>query len=451
MFQGHYFTAILLLGGIGARFGGDKPKQFQLLSGKKVYLHTLEKFLKLGFFDEILLVAALEYHDEVKQDVKDYPSVRVIQGGRTRQESSFKGLLHCNQKTEYVVIQDAVRPFISKNILLNNLKDVLQHGAVNTCCPSYDTIVESFDGGVINRIPQRSHYLRGQTPQSFKYNIILEAHQSAIEKQLTDISDDCRLVLENHQPVHIVKGEELNIKITTELDLFMAEQLMRLKNDSLSSVNQDNLTLKDRKYVVIGGTGGIGQAIVELLKTHQAIPISLSRNSQPYSMDISNDEEIQQVFSLLEKDHGPVDGLINCAGQLKIKELKDLSFEEIRELLEVNLHGVINSCKSCSIKPGGHVVNIASSSFTRGRKNYSVYSCAKAAVVNFTQALAEEHPHLNINAVIPQRTLTPMRKENFPEEDESTLLTPHEVAKTIINLLMQESITGQMIEVRKQP
>ena len=96
------------------------------------------------------------------------------------------------------------------------------------------------------------------------------------------------------------------------------------------------------------------------------------------------------------------------------------------------------------------IVNIASSSYVRGRKNYAVYASAKAAVVNFTQGLAEEREDLLINAIVPQRTLTPMRVDNFPDEHPSTLLNPEEVAREIINLLKHNSLTGTLIEIRKK-
>lgn len=442
-------AAILLLGGTGSRFGGDKPKQFQLLSGKKIYLHTLEKFIGTGVFNEVLLVVPSDHLSEVQKDIQSYSNVtlKVIPGGKTRQESSYQGLIQCSTGTEYVVIHDAVRPFVSKDIVLKNLEQVRIHGAIDTCVPSFDTIVESFDGGAINRIPKRDHYLRGQTPQSFQYDIILRAHQHAIERGLVDASDDCRLVLDDGRNVHIVLGDEHNIKITTELDLFLAEQIMRLQRYALPGGM--DASLKGKQYVVIGATGGIGKAITELLQMHGAMAIPLSRTSTPYSMDVAHQDSVEKAFSDIAKDYGPVDGLINSAGLLKIQELKELSFNEIQEMLNVNLHGVIYSCKCCKIRPGGHIVNIASSSFTRGRKHYSVYSCAKAAVVNFTQALSEELPGLNINAVIPQRTLTPMRQVNFPGEDAKSLLDPMDVAKTIIELLQQQA-TGQIVEIRKK-
>ena len=85
------------------------------------------------------------------------------------------------------------------------------------------------------------------------------------------------------------------------------------------------------------------------------------------------------------------------------------------------------------------------------RKNYALYSCAKAAVVNLTQALAEEHPELRINVIVPQRTRTQMRSWNFPHDEDHSLLSPQEVALQIIILLKSSHLTGAIVDVRKFP
>ena len=223
-------TAILLMGGSGLRFGSALPKQFHRISGKRIYLYTLERFLEADLFDTVILVCHPDWIDEVNADLLPYnsPHIKVIPGGENRQASSYLGLLACPD-AKYVVIHDAVRPFISKKILEDHAAAVKIHGAVDTCIPSADTIVHSSSGSHIDDIPVRAHYLRGQTPQSFSYATLLEAHRSSL---CTNASDDCQLVLNQGKNVFIVPGDEHNIKITTELDLFVAEQLFRLKQSA---------------------------------------------------------------------------------------------------------------------------------------------------------------------------------------------------------------------------
>ncbi len=208
--------AILLLGGSGNRLPIDKrPKQFLPLGGKCIYEHTLETFQKSGLFSEIVLVAP-----------KDHPLPKSVIGGSTRQASSYNGLVACGPNTDYVVIHDAVRPFVSLDILKRNVEAVQIYKAVNTCIPTSDTINYVENDTVIS-IPNRNSCMRCQTPQSFSYPLILEAHQKT--KQ-TNATDDCALVLELGHPVHVVAGAEENFKITTPHDYLIAQISLRHQN-----------------------------------------------------------------------------------------------------------------------------------------------------------------------------------------------------------------------------
>jgi len=214
---------ILLMAGNGIRFDEDIPKQFHLLKNKKVYLWTLERFVQSNLFEEILLVCAEEMVASIQNEVG--PDFRVIPGGKTRQESSYKGLLACGENTEIALIHDGVRPFVSEEILKKNIETARIHGAVDTCIPSSDTIVYSTDSETIAAIPHRAQYLRGQTPQAFSYPLILKAHEETKKENATD---DCSLVLELGHSVSIIEGEEQNLKITTPMDLRIAEEHLRL-------------------------------------------------------------------------------------------------------------------------------------------------------------------------------------------------------------------------------
>ncbi len=426
------------MGGTGVRFGSELPKQFHRLAGKKVYLYTLEAFLQSGLFEEILLVCPANWMEEVRRDIASYAvKITLVPGGKTRQESSLNGLLACGESTQIVVIHDAVRPFVSQKILRDNVLGAIEHRAVDTCIPSADTLVFAPNKKIISGIPNRSEYLRGQTPQSFAYPLILEAHLKA---DAHCSSDDCSLVLKLGHPVHLVEGSEENMKITSSLDLYLAEHLLRLRTATVLP----STSLAGKRIAVTGGTGGIGRELCRLLEQEGAIPIPLSRSSE-YAVDLTCFHSAKQAFEKI----GPLDGLVNSIGLLKNKELDHLTPEEIDLLIETNLSGVIYSCKCACLKKGAHIINIASSSYARGRKNTAIYASAKAAVVNFTQGLAEEKPDLFINALVPQRTHTSMRLDNFPDEDPATLLAPDEVAKEIISLLKQSTVTGAIVEVRK--
>ena len=437
-------VAILLMAGSGTRFGSQIPKQFHHLSGKKIYQHTLDKFLNTQLFSRIILVCAPEYIKQVQKETSFNDQIDVVIGGQSRQESSLKGLLACPSHTEIVVIHDAVRPFVSEEILQKNIFLARLHKAVDTCIPSSDTLVHTIDLKQVHAIPFRSQYLRGQTPQSFSYSLILEAHLNATKK---NSSDDCSLVLAHKHRVFLTEGSEYNIKITTELDLFLAEQIFRLqRSDTAPSPKK----LKDKIYIITGGSGGIGRAIIKSLEKEGAKAIDISRSSKTYPANLCCHSEAEKAFTDIFKEFGSVDGLINSIGLFIKKPFTQFSEREIQETVTTNLTSVLFCCKCARIKPQGHILNIASSSYSRGRRDYAIYASCKAAIVNFTQGLAEEYPDLYINAIAPQRTSTAMRHREFPNEDPSTLLSTEEVAQAVLNCL-KSSMTGNLIQVKFKP
>jgi len=386
MLHDFLITGILLLAGSGERFGNELPKQFHKLSGKKVYIHTLEKYCQSQIFDEIILVCHPQYTEMVEHDVADInsPPIRVIEGGRTRQESTYLGAMAA--KGDYLVIHDAVRPFVSIDILKANAEAAIRYGAVDTCIPSNATFVHAPYKEMISTIPIRADYQRGQTPQSFKRDLLLKAHNATSNKNSTD---DCRLVLEMGNPVHIVPGDESNIKITTMLDLFLAEQIFRLKGHNIPPGTG---SLENKVFAITGGTSGIGKALVKKLSDEGATALALSRSSSDYPVDLTDEMQIERVFKAVETQNGKIDGLINSAGLLKIKNTNDLAFVEMDQQIKTNFSAVVQCCVKAPLKAGAHIVNLSSSSFYRGRPVYTLYSSMKAALVNFTQGFSKEHP-----------------------------------------------------------
>ncbi len=223
MISNQKISILLLMGGTGSRFDKSLPKQFHLINNKKIYLHTLDVFYNLNIFSEIILICHKDWIEEVKKETSEYKNIKVVEGGETRQQSSYLGLLACNSP-DYVLIHDSVRPFVSKEIIKSNIESVIKYDAVNTCIDSADTIVCIDEKNRIASIPNRNLYRRGQTPQSFKYDLILKAHKKAKENNIENSTDDCSLVIDHHN-VHVVTGSEKNIKITHEIDLLLAKNL----------------------------------------------------------------------------------------------------------------------------------------------------------------------------------------------------------------------------------
>ena len=227
---------LILAAGSGSRMGNaDKPKQFLPIYGKPLMIHTIEAFEVHEGIDAIVIVTNDVYVDQVKVWCKQYDLLKVkavVPGGNERQISVYNGLQAVKKiaksNDDIVVIHDAARPLISQSIISNNIKACEEFDAVDTVIQASDTIVHSSDAKTIDSIPLRKELYQGQTPQTFKLSLILNAHEEAIKNNLPDVTDDAKLVLSLGKPVHLVEGSKQNFKITTFDDLMMLKALLKI-------------------------------------------------------------------------------------------------------------------------------------------------------------------------------------------------------------------------------
>lgn len=435
---------ILLMGGISSRFKSDLPKQFQYLTGKPVYQHSLDTFISFPQIETIVIVAHPQFFSMI-QAVNPDPRLRFAPAGATRQLSSKLGLAALSQESGSVIIHDAARPLLPKKVIEAHIEALKTHEAVNTCIPSADTIIVTHDAKVMDSVPNRSTLMRGQTPQSFHLPLITKAHEVTKQQEATD---DCQLVMETASiKPYIVLGDERNMKITHDLDLTIAEHLLR-EPETLPQASLP-ASLKGKVFAVTGGMGGIGSAIIKALRAQGAVALSLSRSSPDYPCDLNKFEAAKATFETIFETYGPIDGLIHTVGDLKIAPFSSHTADDIRHMIDTNLTSNLHAAACVKLKTGGHIINFASSAFYRGRKDYALYSSSKAAIVNFTQALALEKPEYYINVAVPYRTNTSMRTKNFPNEDPSLLLSPEEVAEKTLSILQSE-LKGAVIAMKKQ-
>ena len=238
-----YYIAVILAGGIGARVGGNTPKQLlPLQDGKSVLEHAVDAFEQSPHIHEICIVMHPDYimHAEQMLLANAWQKVRhIIPGGKERWESSVNAIrllgdkaIRREAKGEEVnlLLHDAARPFVSQEIINRVCEALEQHEAVTVAIPSTDTVYEMVDGKVA-RIPQRSTIMRAQTPQAFRLPLIAKAYAKAIGADICDkqacaachlpATDDCGIVHEYmpNIPIHIVLGEEQNKKITFKEDI----------------------------------------------------------------------------------------------------------------------------------------------------------------------------------------------------------------------------------------
>lgn len=233
-------VAIVLAAGLGKRMGGNTPKQYLLLDEKPILYYALKAF-ENSCVDSIILVVGkkdIQYCSE--EIVKKYQFKKVcsiIEGGKERYNSVYNGL-RAIKDTNYVLIHDGARPFISEDIINNTIKEVQIHKACIVGVPSKDTIKLVNDQQVVTDTPNRDMVWSIQTPQAFSYELLLEAYNKLMEKMdtslkgqedinLPNITDDAMVVeyIMNY-PVKLVMGSYSNIKITTPEDLMVGKVLL---------------------------------------------------------------------------------------------------------------------------------------------------------------------------------------------------------------------------------
>jgi 2-C-methyl-D-erythritol 4-phosphate cytidylyltransferase len=444
--------AILLASGSGSRFRSETPKQFLKLAGKSVLEHTLDVFQRHPRIDSIVLVIGGEHRLLVDQIVSagGYGKVtRIVEGGATRRSSSAAGIGAVEGDGHKVLVHDAVRPLLDADIVDRCLDALDEFDAVYTGIPTADTVIQVTAAGLIERIPDRGTLRLGQTPQGFRSGILRQAHALA-EADGPSVTDDCALILHfGLGEVRVVDGGVENIKVTYPSDIYLADRLFQLRSRSIAATDPGS-GLEGKVIVVFGASRGIGESVCRLARQHGARVVGASRSS---GLDVANPAEVRKCLAAAASEHGRVDMVANTAGILRTGLLAGQDYATIDEQLLTNLRGSIVVAREAFefIKPsGGSIALFTSSSFTRGRARSSVYSATKAAVVNLTQALAEEfRPFgVRINAMNPERTATPMRSENFGNEPAPELLDADVVAMATLRTLLSDA-TGEVIDVRR--
>ncbi|NLW56750.1 MAG: 2-C-methyl-D-erythritol 4-phosphate cytidylyltransferase [Firmicutes bacterium] len=232
--------AVILAGGIGNRMGiVDKPKQFIDVYGKPIIVHTLEVFDNHPEIDAIAVVCLSEWMDDLRILIRKYEINKVkwlVEGGETRQLSVYNAVKTLSQECsedDILVVHDSVRPLVTHKIISSNIAGARQFGAVDTVVPSADTIVRSVDGERIKEVPLRKELYLGQTPQSFRLSLLRRAHEKARAENNLDSTEDCQLVLELGEEIHLVQGEKLNFKITSFDDLLLLKAVIKLGKTEL--------------------------------------------------------------------------------------------------------------------------------------------------------------------------------------------------------------------------
>jgi 2-C-methyl-D-erythritol 4-phosphate cytidylyltransferase len=220
--------AIVPSAGKGERMG--QKKEFLLLGGKPILAHTLSPLENHSQISEIILVVDEKSIERCKKEVVEkygFKKVKeIVVGGKERQDSVYNGLKKVTKDCDIVLIQDGARPFLTEDLITRSIEEIEKHKAAVVAVSCIDTIKFAHkEKDMAIETLDREYLWMAQTPQAFKYQIILEAYRKAEQENFRG-TDDASLVERMNQSVKIVRGSYDNIKITTPEDLILAEAIL---------------------------------------------------------------------------------------------------------------------------------------------------------------------------------------------------------------------------------
>lgn len=222
-----YCGAVIVAAGSASRMGGI-DKVMAPLGGEPMILRTVRAFEDCEAVKEIVIVTRQDLMGPIAELCSGFTKIRsVVQGGSSRQESVKLGLLAFSKEVRLAAVHDGARPLVSGELIDKVIRAAHSYGAAAPAIPVKDTI-KIFEGGFIAATPDRSTLRAVQTPQVMDRDLLLGALEKA-EQEGTALTDDCSAVEHIGMRVRLVEGEERNLKITTPLDLKIAELLLEEK------------------------------------------------------------------------------------------------------------------------------------------------------------------------------------------------------------------------------
>ena len=221
--------AVILAGGSGVRMGNDLPKQFLKLGDRLVIEHTIDAFEQNEGIDRIVVVCREDTILRIRQLVENrrYKKVTdVLRGGQERYHSSLAAIGVVENNEDKLLFHDAVRPLVSQRIIDDCIEALGKYRAVDVAIKSADTIIRVDENDMIVDIPVRASLRCGQTPQGFHAGVIRRAYKLALEDPCFQTTDDCGVVKRYlpQEPIFVIEGENVNMKLTYREDLPLLEQ-----------------------------------------------------------------------------------------------------------------------------------------------------------------------------------------------------------------------------------
>lgn len=222
-------SAIIVGAGQGRRIGAERPKVFLSLAGRPILLHVLERFAASRTVNRAVLVVPAEERESAESLIAAEPalrrlSCRVVSGGATRQASVACGMAALTGDEDVVVVHDGARPLVKARLIDACVEAAVREGAATAALPAAETIKEVSARVVVRTLPRGALWI-AQTPQAFRTELLRRAHDAARDRR--DAHDDAALVEAIGAKVVAVEGDPTNLKITTAVDLTLAELLLR--------------------------------------------------------------------------------------------------------------------------------------------------------------------------------------------------------------------------------
>lgn len=226
-----YCSALIAAAGSSNRMGGEN-KLLLPLCGKPVIVHTLLAIDRSELVDEIIIATReedlLTYADLCKTYGITKP-VKVVIGGASREESVLRAAMEANEQATLLAVQDGARPMVTPELIDKVIKKARECNAAAPAIPVHDTIKAAADG-IVMSTPDRSTLYAVQTPQVFDAQLLRAALQSAVENH-APITDDCSAVERLGKQVYLTEGSQDNFKITTPLDMILAQAIMERRGE----------------------------------------------------------------------------------------------------------------------------------------------------------------------------------------------------------------------------
>lgn len=231
--------AVIFAGGVGSRMHSkDIPKQFLVIHGEPIIVHTVRHFQEHPRVDSIVVVSKADWLDYCCNLLQDYGMDKVsavVAGGSTGQESIYHGLCAAETIAEsrraIVLVHDGVRPLIDQDTITRNIESVEEKGSAVTCVPAKETVLVRGASGDVESIPNRSSLSLARAPQSFWLDELLDAHRNAIEKGRLDYIDSASMMFDRGTKLELVDGPAENIKVTTPDDFFSLQAILNAREN----------------------------------------------------------------------------------------------------------------------------------------------------------------------------------------------------------------------------